>query len=64
MIANLDTTRDTIINEVKRVLEDLMAEPSASVLPMEKFQTLVEAQIGGIEDIFSADLDEYSKELR
>ncbi|EME48195.1 hypothetical protein DOTSEDRAFT_51419 [Dothistroma septosporum NZE10] len=64
MIDHLDATRDKIINEVKKILSDLMAEPSAAALPLGKFQNLIETQIEGIEDAFSADLEEYQKGLR
>lgn len=62
--ANLDATRDIIIADFRRILVDLKAQPSRSVLPMKRFTELIESQVIGIENVFSHSLQEYERGLR
>lgn len=62
--ANFDSNRDVIIADFRRILADLKAQPSRSVLPMKRCTELIESQVLGIEKIFSHSLQEYERGLR
>ena len=62
--SNLDATRDIIIADFRRILVDLKAQPSRSVLPMKRFTELIETQVIGIQNTFSHSYQDFERNLR